>query len=333
MKRNTVGLDLAKEVFQVHEVDEVTGEIIRKKLKKKEMTEYFANKANVTVAMEACGSAHHWAREMKKLGHEVKLITPYFVKPYVKSNKTDQADAEAIWTAAQQPGMRYVGVKTQEQQAVLTLHRVRQQLVKVRTMQTNQIRGILYEFGVGLPVGRVKAMKELQMMTVEAEGRVPDVILTALQDQMERVKRLSEDIDKIELQLAQWKKGDEKTQRLARIPGVGLLTASALAVMLGDAKAFKNGREFAAFLGLVPRQSGTGGKVRLLGISKRGDKYLRTLLVHGARVVLFRGKKPNAWLEKLKERRHVNVAAVALANKMARTAWALIAKGTEYRTA
>ncbi len=325
MKNNTIGLDIAKRVFQAHWVEESTGEICRKQLKRLKVLEFFSKQAKSVVVMEACVSAHYWAREISKFGHEVRLISPHFVRPYVKSNKTDASDAQAIWTAGQQPEMRFVAVKKEGQQAILALHRMRYQLVKFRTMQVNQIRGILYEFGVVLPQGRSKAMRELLLLFAQMETSLPGLVRGAIEEQVRRVKALDEEIKKIEILLAQYQREDLPTQQVAGIPGVGLLTATALTATLGNPSVFKSGREFAAFLGLVPRQSGTGGKVRLLGISKRGDGYLRSLLIHGARAVIHRSKESRPWLKGILARRHKNIVTVALANKMARIAWALLA--------
>lgn len=331
MEHNIIGLDIAKQVFQAHWVEEKTGEILRKQLKRGQVVEFFVNQPRSLVVIEACGSAHYWARKISSLGHAVKLIVASFVRPFVKTNKTDAADAEAIWTAAQQPGMRFVAVKSEAQQAALALHRMRQQLVKFRTMQVNQVRGILYEFGEALPKGRWKLRASAILALAKLEGRVPGVMLEAVKGQVARLADLDEEITGIEKRLAEWKKHDEATRRIAEIPGIGLLTATALTATVGNAKIFKSGREFAAFLGLVPRQSGTGGRVRLMGISKRGDIYLRTLLIHGARSVISHQKQKPAWLKRILDRRPLNVVAVALANKMARTAWALLAHETKYR--
>jgi transposase len=331
MEYNTIGLDIAKQVFQAHWIEERTGEVCRKRLKRAELAEFFANMPKSMVVMEACGSAHFWARKFKSFGHEVKLIAAQFVRPYVKTNKTDVADAEGICEAAKRPEMRFVAVKNEEQQAALALHRVRQQLVKFRTMQVNQMRALLYEFGETLSLGRVKAMKEAPLALAKLEGKAPGIVLGLVRDHLQRIQGLNQEIEKIEMQLVEWKKRDEATLRIAEIPGIGLLTATALTATIGDAKAFKSGREFSAFLGLVPRQSGTGGRIRLLGMSKRGDIYLRTLLIHGARAVLTHRKNKIPWLTRLLIRRPANVAAVAMANKMARTAWALLAHGRKYQ--
>ena len=330
MKITTFGLDLAKRVFQVHWVDIDTGEIGRRQLKRAQLLEWFANREPAVIAMEACGSAHHWARQLAGLGHTVRLITPQFVRPFVKNNKTDAADAQAIWEAAQRPEMRFVAVKSEGQQAVLMLHRMREQLVKIRTMQVNQLRGLLYEFGVELPKGRAKGLERVPAALAKLEPVLPALVMDTLRAHLERIQTLSEELVQIEKRLASWKKDDPASKRLIDIPGVGLLTATAAVATIGDARAFRSGREFAAFVGLVPRQSGTGGRVRLLGISKRGDVYLRTLLIHGARSVIATGKQPGPWLTKLVQRRPHNVAVVALANKMARTIWALLAHERDY---
>ena len=236
--------------------------------------------------MEACGSAHYWGRKFKSLGHEVRLIAAQFVRPFVKSNKTDAADAQAIWETAQRPGMKFVALKSEEQQSVLALHRIREQLVKMRTMQVNQLRGLLYEFGISLPQGRKKGMAKVVEEVALLEGGISPMVIELIRQQIQRIKTFDQDIDGIEDKLLLWKKEDKASQKLMDIPGVGILTATAAVATIGDAKIFKNGRELAAFLGLVPRQSGTGGRVKLLGISKRGDVYLRKLLIHGARSVI-----------------------------------------------
>ena len=331
MKVTTYGLDLAKRLFQVHWVDMVTGEICRRQLKRAEVAEFFANCEPSVVAMEACGSAHYWGRKLKGYGHEVRLIAAQFVRPFVKNNKTDVADAQAIWEAAQRPGMKFVAVKSEAQQSVLALHRMREQLVKMRTMQVNQLRGLLYEFGVELPQGRQRGLARMPGELEKLEGVLSALVMDTIRQQLQRIEGFSQEVGAIEKKLALWKKEDQAVRRLMAIPGVGLLSATAAVATMGDAKAFKSGREFAAFLGLVPRQSGTGGRVKLLGISKRGDVYLRTLLIHGARAVITHAKERAVWLQRLLARRPLNVAVVALANKMARTIWALLANDRTYQ--
>lgn len=336
MKRTTIGFDLAKRVFQLHSVDPDTGEISQHTLKRGQVLRHFAKRQPSVVAMEACGSAHYWARELAKLGHEVRLIAAQFVRPFVKGNKTDAADAQAIWEAAQRPAMRFVAVKSEEQQAVLALHRLREQRVKMRGMLVNQLHGLMGEYGVNLPKGWAVMLKQAGAVLGELEGNVvPALLRSALLEQIEQVRALSEQIKALERQIGAWQRRTEDCQRIGAIPGVGVLTATAAIATMGDARTFRSGREFAAFVGLVPRQSGTGGRVKLLGISKRGDSYLRTLLIHGARTVLNWQRQPgrqlDPWLKGLLARRAPNVVVVALANKMARTIWALLAHGRTFQ--
>ena len=335
MNNTTYAVDLAKKVFQVHWVEAATGEIKRKPLARAEVSEFFARREPGLIVMEACGSAHHWGRVLKGLGHEVKLIAAQFVRPFVKTNKTDAADAEAIWTASAQPGMRFVALKSEEQQAVLSLHRVRAQLVKVRTMQAHQVRGLLYEFGVVVPKGwRMLLAQATPLLAEQSSCPVPALLRAELLGQLEGLRALTSRVAELERQIGSWQRREAECQRIGAIPGVGPLSATAIVASVGDARTFRSGREFAAFLGLVPRQSGTGGRVKLLGISKRGDPYLRTLLIHGARTVLNgqgrAGRSPEPWLSSLLSRRPKNVVIVALANKMARTIWALMAHGRAF---
>jgi transposase len=335
MNVTTYGLDLAKRVFQVHWVEPATGEVKRKALARAEVSAFFARREPGVVAMEACGSAHHWGRLLRDLGHEVRLIAAQFVQPFVKTNKTDAADAEAIWEACQRPQMRFVAVKSEEQQAVLSLHRVRQQCVKVRTMQANQVRGLLYEFGVVVPKSwRALLVQAGPLLADEARCPVPELVRRELVTQLEGLRALTSRIAELERQIGSWQRREVACQRIAAVPGVGRLTATAVIATIGDAATFRSGREFAAYLGMVPRQSGTGGRVKLLGISKRGDPYLRTLLIHGARAVLTQQNRAerelDPWLKGLLSRRPKNVVIVALANKMARTIWALLAHGREF---
>jgi transposase len=286
--------------------------------------------------MESCGSAHHWGRVLRGLGQQVRLIAAQFVKPFVKTNKTDAADAEAIWEAAQRPGMRFVSLKSEEQQAVLSLHRMRAQLVKIRSMQAHQVRSLLYEFGIVAPKGfRALAAKAGPVLADGAVGAaVPELLRQELLRQLEGLRTLNTRIEELERRIGGWQRREAECARLAEIPGVGRLTATAVVATVADARSFRSGREFAAFLGLVPRQSGTGGRVKLLGISKRGDPYLRTLLIHGARSVLLTQSRADRvmdpWLKEVLSRRPKNVAIVALANKMARTVWALLAHGRSF---
>lgn len=331
MNITTYGLDLAKQVFQVHWVDVQSGEIHRKTLRRSQVSAFFARLPRGVVAMEACGSAHHWSRLLAGFGHDVKLIAAQFVRPFVKTNKTDAADAQAIWEAAQRPDMRFVALKSETQQAVLSLHRLRAQWVKIRTLQANQIRSLLYEFGVVVPLGWRTLLKNATPLLSDVDGPVPELLRGALLEQLESLRNATLHIDALEKRIQQWQRSERDCQRIAEIPGVGPLIASAVVASVADAKQFRSAREFAAYLGLVPRQSGTGGRVTLLGISKRGDGYLRSLLIQGARSVLIgharqrRDRPLDRWLGDLLQRRSSHVVAVALANKMARTIWALLA--------
>ena len=326
-----VGMDIAKSVFQLYTVDMKTGELRDKRLKRDKVLEFFRLMAPAMVAMEACGGAHHWARQLQKLGHQVRLVHARAVRPFVQGNKTDVTDARAIWLAVQQSGMRFVAVKTEAQQAALTLHRQRQQLIKMITMQLNGLRGLLYEFGVTLPLGR-KAMLAQVVGAIDSVAPVlPKMTVDSLLQQVQRIVQLRQAVDEVEVSLKQLISQDRQMQRALSIPGVGILSATAAVATMGDPHHFKSGREFCAWLGLVPRQEGTGGKVKLLGISKRGDKYVRTLLVHGARSVLLRKGQSSDWQTELQKRRHKNVAIVAQAAKIARTIWAVLAKDQDYQ--
>ncbi len=335
MQVTTYGVDLAKRVFQVHWVEPDSGEVKSKMLTRGELAAFFARRAAGLVAMEACGSAHHWGRTLRGLGHQIRLIPTQFVRPFVKSNKTDAADAEAIWEAAQRPKMRFVALKSELQQAVLGLHRVRAQLVKMRTMQANQVRGLLYEFGIAVPRSwRALLMQAGPILADESRREVPELIRGELQQQLQGLRELTRRIEQLERSIGTYRQQDELCRRIEAIPGVGPLSSTAVLATVGDARMFRSGRQFAAFLGLVPRQSGTGGRVKLLGMSKRGDPYLRTLLIHGARAVVNHssrpGRTPSTWLRELLSRRPKNVAIVAVANKIARTIWALLAHGRTF---
>lgn len=329
--KNIIGVDIAKRVFQLHWIESETGEIVSLQLKREQFLEHFANLVPSLIGMEACGGSQHWARQLQKMGHEVKLLPGKQVKPFVGGNKSDVHDARAIWTAMQQPGIKPVAIKSEEQQAVLALHRMRSQLVKFRTAQINGLRGLLTEYGEVMPQGKVGIKKAIAEALQRLSDRLPSVVVDTLREQWERVATLDKQVTDIERRLTQWLKQDPASACIFEIPGVGLLTATAAVATMGDAKAFKSGREFAAWLGLVPRQSGTGGRIRLLGISKRGDTYLRTLLIHGARSVLMHAKEPDPWVTELRQRRPLNVAVVALANKMARMIWALLANERAYQ--
>ena len=329
--KQVIGLDIAKNVFQLHTVDMGTGEIINVQIKRAKVVEHFANRPASLIAIEACGGAHHWARALQALGHSVRLLHAKIVRPFVSGNKTDATDARAIWLAVQQPGVKFVGIKTTAQQATLTLHRQRELLMKMRTMQSNALRGLLYEFGATFAQGRNAVFKDIEAALENLRTSLPQMVADSLREQVLRIKAFSADMVAIEKRLGLQLKADKAMQRIAQIPGVGLLTATAAIATMGQAGAFNSGREFCAWLGLVPKQSGTGGKVRLGGISKRGDTYLRTLLIHGARSVLSHAKEPGVWLEGLKGRRPANVVIVARAAKMAGTIWAVTAKEQDYQ--
>ena len=333
MERTVIAVDIAKKVFQLHWVEMDTGCIERLQLKRAKMLEWFANRTSMQVVMEACGGAHDWGRALMQLGHEVRLISPRKVRPFVQRNKTDAADAQAIWTACRQPGMRFVPVKTEAQQVVLSLHRLRAQLMKTRIMQTNELRGLLYEFGIVLPEGHAALLKALPDAMRDAKDRLPGMLMDSLDEQLRRVQTLQADISLIERRLSQQMREIPACRAVAEIPGIGLLTATAVVASMGAPTAFKDAREFAAWIGLVPRQTGTGGRVRQLGISKRGDAYLRTLLMHGARAVVVRSKEGPAWpwLTALLQRRPYSVAVAAVGNKLARTIWAALARGQAWR--
>ncbi len=326
-----IGLDLAKSVFQLHIVDRETGEIQRRQIKRAKLSEFFAQCQRSLVAMEACGTSHHWARVIQSLGHEVKLLPAQHVKAFLLRDKTDAMDAQAIWVAAQQPHLKAVPVKTERQQTCMALHGMRRQLMKMRIMQTNAVRGILAEFGVVLPVGHTQLLKTVQgeLATAQRDGRLAPDLVVCLQEQLKRIHDLQVDLDQIGQRLRAMIREDRQMQAIEHIPGVGELTASALVAAVGDFSVFKSGRQFASWVGLTPRQVGTGGKTQQLGISKRGDSYLRCLLIAGARAVIARSTK-TGWITRLLERRHYNVVVAALANKMARTAWTVLAKGAAF---
>jgi len=334
MNITTVGLDLAKSVFQIHGVDARGKPALKKQLRRDQVAAYFANQPPCLIGMEACGSAHHWARKLQSLGHTVKLMAPQFVKPYVKTNKNDAADAEAICEAVARPNMRFVPTKNIEQQAVLSLHRVRQGFVKARTAQANQIRGLLAEFGLVIPKGIAHIARRVPELIEEGANELPGSFCQLMQRLMDHLKELDRQVDELEDQIRAWHRSSELSCKLEKIPGIGPITASAVVATVGDAKCFENARQMSAWMGLVPRQSSTGGKTTLLGISKRGDTYLRTLLIHGARSVVRTAesrRSPDDWLNRLQQRRTHNICAVALANKNARMAWALLARDREFR--
>ncbi len=330
----TIGVDLAKNVFQVHGVDAAGAVVVRRRLRRARMLPLFKKQPPCLVGMEACATSHHWAREIEASGHRVRFMPPRYVKPYVKRNKNDAADAEAICEAVTRPTMRFVEIKTADQQSVLMLHRIRHLFVRQRTTLINALRGHLAELGIVAGVGRNGLERLLKVIEDGEDGRVPPAArdcLLALRDQLEMVKHRILDADR---RILAWHRSSEVSQRLDDIPGVGPLIATALVASVPDPHAFKSGRDLAAWIGLVPKQTSTGGKQRLGRISKAGNRYLRTLLVVGALSVIRRAKRVGhtrrAWLAALMAPRSTKLAAIALANKNARIAWAIMARGTRY---
>ncbi len=334
MNIKRIGIDLAKHVFQVHGVDYQDKAVLRKQLRRNQMLAFFRQLSPCLIGMEACSSAHYWARELQKMGHTVKLMAPQFVKPYVKSNKNDANDAEAICEAVSRPSMRFVAIKTIEQQDIQAVHRIRTELIHHRTAKVNQIRGFLGEYGIVVERSVEKLRKALPQLLEDAENGLSfdfRVLLTGLQQDLTTLDDRVGELDKKIQSLAS---SHSAAKRLQQIPGIGPITATALVCAVGDGKQFKRGRDLATWLGLTPRQHSSGGKDRLLGISKRGDSYLRTLLIHGARAVLKCADKKadprSCWLQNLCNRRNKNIAAVALANKNARIVWALLTKEADF---
>jgi transposase len=334
---STIGLDLAKNVFQLHGVDADGKVALRKKLRRGAVLGFLRSLPPCLVGMEACATSHHWAREIAALGHDVRLIPPAYVKPYVKRQKNDAADAEAICEAVTRPNMRFVPVKTEEQQGVLVLHRSRDLLMRQRTMILNAIRAHFAEFGIIAAQGARKVAELVMRLRDDDTLGVPEIARSALLALAGQLDSLAAEVRNIERQLMAWHRQNVASQRLETIPGVGLITATALAVSVPDPSVFKSGRQFAAYLGLVPRQNSSGGKDRLGHISKMGNGYLRRLLVVGATSVTRRAPtndtRTGAWVRSLLERKPARVVTVAIANKTARTAWALLAKGENYRIA
>ena len=330
----TIGLDIAKNVFQAHGVDAEGGVVFRKRLTRAKVTEFFAGLSPCLIGIEACATAHHWARTLRSLGHTVKLMPPAYVKPYVKSQKNDAADAEAICEAVTRPTMRFAEVKSVEQQSVLAMHRLRALLIRHRTRLANTIRAHMAEFGVVAPVGRLGLERLIHIICDEADDRISPIVRRALGHLVNQHDQQVMQILDLDRQIIAWHRSNEVSRRLATIPGIGPLAASALAATIGDAKVFRSGRALSAWLGLVPRQNSSGGKERLGGISKRGDGYLRSLLVAGSLAVIRyaqRNGTKRPWLVKLLERRTSKIAAVAMANKIARMVWALMTRAEVYR--
>jgi transposase len=331
----TIGLDIAKSVFQVHGVDAEGRVVIRRQLKRRYVLAFFQKLPTCLVGIEACASSHHWSRELQALGHTVRLMPPAYVKPYVKRHKNDATDAEAICEAVSRPNMRFVETKTPEQQSCLTLHRTRQLLIRQQTSVINAIRAHLAEFGIVAPVGRRGVDQLLGIVADASDKRLPDVAracVAALGAQLQMLKAQILEFDRM---IRAWHRSSEASRRLDAIPGVGPTLATALVASVADPKAFRSGRDFSAWIGLVPQQNSSGGKDRLGSISKRGDRYLRSLFTAGALAVIryakIHGTTHRPWLTGLLARRPTKVVAIALANKLARMAWAMMAKGERYK--
>lgn len=335
MQITTIGLDLAKNVFQVHAVNEAGEPVIRRRLRRAQVLAFFAGLPPCLIGLEACGSAHHWARELIALGHDARLIPPTYVKPYVRRGKNDSADAAAICEAVSRPNMRFVPVKSEEQQSALMLHKARELLLRQQTMLINALRGHMAELGVIVPQGYCRFKDILAMIDDDADETVPAVAKAALRPLTMQLRANREAAAALETEIKTWHKGNEESRRLETIPGVGVITASAIAATVPDPSFFRSGREFAAWLGLVPRQHSTGGKEKLGRISKQGNRYIRMLLVVGATSVLrsSRGRTApgSAWINNLLERRPPRLVTVAMANKMARTVWAIMTRKETYR--
>ena len=337
MKITTIGLDIAKSVFHLYAVNEMGRYVKRKQLKRKQVLAYMANLAPCLIAMEACGGANYWAREFITLGHQVKLIAPQYVKPYVKGNKNDYNDAEAIAEAVQRPNMRFVPIKSVEQQDIQNFHRQRERIKKERTALVNQVRGLLAEYGVVINKGVAAVRKRLPEILEDAENGLTTLSREIFAELLEELRTLDQRFEQCGQRIESLNQGNDVCQRLDEILGIGPIIASATYAAAGDGEDFVNGRHFSAWLGLVPGQHSTGGKAVLLGISKRGNAYLRTMYIHGARAVLRHSANKtdrfSRWAQAVLERRGHNKACVAVANKMARMAWVIMAKGENYLAA
>jgi transposase len=337
MNITRIGIDLAKQVFQLHGVDRDERVQVRKQLRRTQMLAYFSKLPPCLIGVEACGSAHYWARELGKLGHNVRLMAPQFVKPYVKSGKNDANDAEAICEAVGRPNMRFVPVKTVEQQVMQAEHRIRARLIKARTALSNEIRGLLAELGIVVPATLGHLRRALPEILEDGENGLPGSFRSLLAQLSDELRALDSNVKDYDARIARAAREDERIKRLLEIEGIGPVVASALVAAVGDAHQFSKGRDMAAWLGLTPSQHSSGGKNRLGGISKRGDKYVRMLLIHGARSALLAAQNKedgrSRWVTALATRRNKNIATVALANKNARIAWSILHRGESYRCA
>jgi transposase len=331
----TIGLDIAKSVFQVHGVDAGGQVVVRRQLKRRSVLAFFQKLPPCLVGIESCASSHHWSRELQALGHTVRLIPPAYVKPYVKRQKNDAADAEAICEAVTRANMRFVPTKTPEQQSGLVLHRTRHLFIRQQTAVINAIRGHLAEFGIVAPVGRHGVEELLNVVTDPNDKRVPEIARACLSAFGAQLCRIKEQILEFDRLIRAWHRSNEMSMRLDEAPGVGAVLATAVIATVADPKSFRSGRNFSAWIGIVPKQHSSGGKNRLGNISKQGDRYLRGLFVAGALAVIryakIHGAKHRPWLAALLARRPTKVAAIALANKLARIVWAMMARGERYK--
>lgn len=331
----TIGLDTAKSVFQLHGVDEVGEVVLRRQIKRRQVIPFFSKQPPCLIGIEACSASHHWSRELTKLGHTVRLIPPRYVKPYVKTQKNDATDAEAICEAVTRPNMRFVATKSREQQALLMLHRTRQMLVRQRVATTNAIRAHLTEFGIVAGVGRNGIEALLKIIADENDNRIPDLARECLMTLGRQLEALKSQIHVLDAKIIAAHRNSELSRRLEAIPGVGPRVATALVASIADPKVFRSGRQMAAWIGLVPKQNSSGGRDRLGGITKAGDRYLRSMLMVGALSIIKRAKQlgytRRPWLAEMLARRPAKVAAIALANKIIRMAWAMMVRGEKYR--
>jgi transposase len=337
MNVTTLGIDLAKSVFQLHGVDSTGKAVLKKRLNRSEFLPYIAQLSKCTIIMEACGSSSYWSRQFNKLGHEVKLISPQYATPFVKSNKNDANDAQAIVEAGTRPSMNFVAPKTIEQQDIKSIHRIRERLIKNRTAASNQIRGLLMEYGIVIAQGIRNVRKRIPEILEDAENELTFLMRNLISDAYDDLCLLDDRIKECDKHLETIFNNNTTCQKLAKIEGIGPICATAILASVGDATVFKNGRQMSAWLGLVPKQRSSGNKTRMLSISKRGDCYLRKILIHGARSTVYRSKNKedhrSQWVAKVAARRGSNKACVALANKNVRIAWAVMVSDSDYKKA